>query len=99
MSESIFNKAIDLSDIPFEDWRKKYIGPGYRSVCYTTDHERKGRIIFFGYDLVGNPKTFICPHRSWIKFNVKYKTQIKDTKVSGSILPDQKMMVGRADSR
>ena len=51
--------AIDLSDIPFEDWRKKYIGPGYRSACYSTDYEKKGRIIFFGYDLVGNPKTFI----------------------------------------
>ena len=78
MSESIFNNAIDLSDIPFDDWRKKYIGPGYRSACYTTDYERKGKIIFFGYDLVGNPKTFICPHRSWIKFNVKYDTSEKD---------------------
>ena len=78
MSESIFNNAIDLSDIPFEDWRKKYIGPGYRSACYSTDYEKKGRIIFFGYDLVGNPKTFICPHRSWIKYNVKYDTNEKD---------------------
>lgn len=78
MSESIFNNAIDLSEVPFEEWRKTYIGPGYRSACYMTDHERKGRIILFGYDTTGNPKTFICPHRSWIKYNVKYDTGEKD---------------------
>ena len=54
MSESIFSNAIDLSEVPFEDWRKKYIGPGYRSACYAVAAERKGRIILFGYDLAGN---------------------------------------------
>jgi DNA polymerase elongation subunit (family B) len=78
MSESIFSTAIDLSEVPFNEWRSKYIGPGYRSVCYTVDHEKKGRIILFGYDLNGNPKTFICPHKSWIKYVVKYDTQEKD---------------------
>lgn len=78
MSESIFNSAIDLSEVPFEDWRKKYIGPGYRSACYTTGYDKKGRIILFGYDLAGNEKTFVCPHRSWIKYAVKYDTEEKD---------------------
>ena len=78
MNESIFSNAIDLTEVPFEDWRKKYIGAGYRSACYTVDHERKGRIILFGYDLAGNEKTFICPHRSWIKFSVKYDTEERD---------------------
>ena len=54
MSESIFNSAIDLSEVPVEDWRKKYIGPGYRSACYATGYDKKGRIILFGYDLAGN---------------------------------------------
>ena len=78
MSESIFNNAVDLSEVPFEDWRKKYMGPGYRSACYTTGYDKKGRIILFGYDLAGNEKTFICPHRSWIKYVVKYDTEEKD---------------------
>lgn len=78
MSESIFNDAVDLSEVPFEDWRKKYIGPGYRAACYTVDHEKKGRIILFGYDLAGNEKTFVCPHRSWAKYAVKYDTEEKD---------------------
>jgi len=78
MSESIFNNAIDLTDIPFSEWRKTYIGLGYRSVCYMTDHERNGRIVFFGYDLAGNPKTFVCPHKSWVKYNVKYDTDEQD---------------------
>lgn len=78
MSESVFNDAVYLDGIPKDDWRKKYIGPGYRSVCYKTDHERKGQIVFFGYDLAGNPKTFVCPHRSRLKYNVKYDTPEKD---------------------
>lgn len=78
MSESIFNDAIDLSDIPQDQWRKNYIGPGYRNVFYTTDHNREGRIVLFGYDLEGNPKTFICPHKSRIKYRVKYQTPEKD---------------------
>lgn len=78
MSESVFNNAIDLSDIPQDQWCKQYIGPGYRNIFYTTDHNREGRIILFGYDLVGNPKTFICPWKSHIKFRVKYDTNEKD---------------------
>lgn len=74
MSEEIFNDAIYLDDVPETDWLN-YIGKGYRSVIYTTDHERNGRIILFGYDTVGNPTTFICPHRSWIKYRVKYDTE------------------------
>ena len=78
MSESIFNNAIDLTDVPQDQWRKLYIGNGYRNVFYTTDQNREGRIVLFGYDLAGNPKTFICPHKSWIKFRVKYNTDEKD---------------------
>lgn len=78
MNEDIYNNAIYLDDVPFEDWRKKYIGKGYANVCYTVDESHKGRIILFGYDLVGNPKTFICPHKSWLKYVVKYDTPEKD---------------------
>ena len=78
MSESVFNNAIDLTDIPQSDWRKKYIGSGYRNVFYTYDMNREGRIILFGYDLVGNPKTFICPWESHLKYRVKYDTDEKD---------------------
>lgn len=78
MSESVFNNAIDLSDIPRDQWRKNYIGPGYRNVFYTTNHNREGQIVLFGFDLAGNPKTFICPHQSYFKFRVKYDTSEKD---------------------
>lgn len=78
MSESIFNNAIYLEDVPQDQWRKKYIGPGYRNVVYTTNQDREGQIILFGYDLAGNPKTFICPWQSHIKFRVKYDTNEKD---------------------
>ena len=43
MSESIFNNAIDLTDIPQDQWRKNYIGNGYRNIVYMTDHNREGR--------------------------------------------------------
>ena len=78
MSEEVFNNAIDLTDIPRDQWRKHYIGPGYRNVFYTTNHNREGQIILFGYDLAGNPKTFICPHQSKIVYRVKYDTGVKD---------------------
>ena len=77
MSESVFNNAIYLDDVPESDWLN-YIGKGYRSVVYTTDSERNGKIILFGYDVSGNPKTFVCPHRSWIKYRVKYDTDEHD---------------------
>ena len=78
MSENVFNEAVYLDGVPKEDWRKKYIGKGYRSACYKQDYERKGQIVLFGYDLAGNPKTFICPHKSRIKYAVKYDTAEKD---------------------
>ena len=78
MSEEVFNNAISLEDVPQDQWRKLYIGSGYRNVFYTTDHNREGRIVLFGYDLVGNPKIFICPWKSHIKFRVKYDTEEKD---------------------
>jgi len=78
MSEEVFNKAIDLTDIPQDQWRKDYIGPGYRNVFYTTNHDKEGQIVLFGYDLVGNPKTFICPWQSRLKYRVKYDTGVKD---------------------
>ena len=78
MSEDVFNNAIDLGDVPRDQWRKHYIGPGYRNVFYTTNYDREGQIVLFGYDLAGNPKTFICPHQSHIKYRVKYDTGEKD---------------------
>ena len=78
MSESVYNNAIDLTDVPKDQWRKHYIGNGYRNVFYTTDHNKEGRIILFGYDIAGNPKTFICPHQSKIKYRVRYDTDEKD---------------------
>ena len=78
MSESVFNNAIDLTDVPQDEWRKKYIGNGYRNIVYMTDHNREGRIVLFGYDLAGNPKTFIAPWKSCIKYRVKYDTEEKD---------------------
>ena len=52
MSEEVFNNAIDLTDVPRDQWRKQYIGPGYRNVFYTTNHNREGQIILFGYAAV-----------------------------------------------
>ena len=77
MSAEVFNKAIYLDDVPRDQW-KNYFGNGYRSICYMTDESKKGRIVFFGFDKEGNPKTFICPHRSHICYCVKYKTSDKD---------------------
>ena len=54
---SILDTAIDLSSIDPSQY-KKYIGKGYRSVFYTTDVERNGRCILFGYDVNGNEETF-----------------------------------------
>ena len=74
---SIYDNAVDLTDVKQSEW-SKFIGNGYRSCHYTTDHERNGQIVLFGYDTDGNPQTFICPHRSYIKYNVKYPTSEKD---------------------
>lgn len=74
---SVYDNAVDLTDVPKSEWGK-FIGNGYRSCYYTTDHERKGQIILFGYDTNDNPQVFICPHRSYIKYNVKYPTNEKD---------------------
>lgn len=41
MSDSIFNKAIYLEDVPFDQWRK-YIGNGYRSCVYMQDANKNG---------------------------------------------------------
>ena len=77
MSESIFSNAIYLDEVPHDQW-KNYFGNGYRSVAYLTDHEKKGQIVFFGFDTVGNRKTYIIPWKSWIKYRVKYETPEKD---------------------
>lgn len=77
MSESIFNNAMDMTGID-PSLYPQYVGAGYRSVCYTTDHERNGRIIFFGFDPEGNRKTFIFPHKSHVKYRVAYQTNEQD---------------------
>ena len=41
--------------------------------------KEKDRLFFlFGYDTNDNAQVFICPHRSYIKYNVKYPTNEKD---------------------
>lgn len=77
MSESIFSNAIYLEDIPRDHW-KRYIGNGYRSVAYLTDHNRNGQIVLFGFDPAGNRKNFILPWKSHICYRVKYETDKKD---------------------
>ena len=77
MSSSIFSNAIYLDDVPQDQW-KNYIGLGYRYVSYTTDANRQGRIVLFGYDTAGNPAIFILPWKSWVKYTVKYETNERD---------------------
>ena len=76
MSESVFSNAIYLDEVPHNQW-KNYFGNGYRSVAYLTDHNRNGQIVFFGFDLAGNRKTYIIPWKSWIKYRVKYETVLR----------------------
>ena len=78
MSNSLISNAIYLDDVPKDEWRKIYIGPGYRSVSYKVDAMRQGQIILFGYDHAENPKTFIMPWNSHVKYAVKYETPEKD---------------------
>lgn len=75
---SIFNDAIYLDDVPKSQWKNYGIGKGYRSVCYMTDHNKQGKIVLFGFDINGNRKTYIFPWKSYIKYNVKYKTNELD---------------------
>lgn len=77
MSAEVFSKSIDLTNIPEDQW-EEYIGHGYRNSCYTVDSEKNGQAILFGYDTVGNPQTFIFPHKSWVKYRVRYETDEKD---------------------
>lgn len=74
----VFNNCIDLTDIPESNWTQ-YIGSGYRSCCYTIDHNKNGIGILFGYDTNGNPQTFMFLHKSEVKYRVKYETDEKDT--------------------
>lgn len=75
---NIFNDAIYLDDVPKSQWKNYRIGKGYRSVCYMTDHNKQGKIVLFGFDINGNRKTYIFPWKSYIKYNVKYKTNELD---------------------
>lgn len=67
---------IDLTNINPEEY-KKIFGKGYRYCCYKTSHQQ-GYIYFFGYDINGNPQNYKIPHKSHIKYVVKYKTDEKD---------------------
>lgn len=73
----VFYNSVDLRDVPEEKWNS-CIGAGYRACCYTTDHDKKGVGILFGFDTNGNRQTFLLPHRSWVKYVVKYPTNEKD---------------------
>ena len=79
---------IDLEDID-EIHYKDIFGSGYRYCCYTIANRNfsrdgsarstgQGIILFFGYDKNGNPCNYRVPHKSHIKYTVKYKTQEKD---------------------
>lgn len=72
--------CIDLTNIPFDEWKTKYIGNGYRYCSYKapTNDTNNGVIYLFGYDINGNPQNFVCEHRPHIKYVVKYKTDEKD---------------------
>lgn len=74
---NVFQNAIYLDDVQ-KDKYSDYIGNGYRSICYTLNHDKQGTIVLFGYDKADNPKTFIIPWNSYIKYTVKYQTEEKD---------------------
>lgn len=81
MSSSVLNDAIDLTDVPRDQWRKHYMSDGYRSCYYTVDQsDGKGKVILFGFDKKECRKTFICPHKCHIKYAVKYKTDEQDAR-------------------
>ena len=67
---------IDLTNVDPKKY-KEIFGKGYRYCCYKTEHQH-GQILFFGYDVNGNPQNYKIPHKSHIKYNVKYKTNEKD---------------------
>ncbi len=67
---------IDLTNVDPKKY-KEIFGRGYRYCCYKTEHQH-GVILFFGYDANGNPQNYKIPHKSHIKYNVKYKTNEKD---------------------
>lgn len=73
MSDNIYNDAIYLDQVPKNEW-DRHIGNGYRSISYTVDAFKNGRIILFGYNTNNEPKTFICPWESYVKYNVMYET-------------------------
>ena len=79
---------IDLTNIEEKEIRNIF-GPGYRYCCYITTGRRfgghgtqpsngQGVILFLGYDKQGNPQNYKIPHKSHVKYVVKYKTQEKD---------------------
>lgn len=95
---SLLDNAIDLTGVDPKTWRTDHIGDGYRYCCYRTNRNpetrtREGQIVLFGYDKAGNPATFLCPHRSHVKYNVEYKTGEKDIfgrNVATKYFPDSK---------
>ena len=74
----MLSDAIYMDDVPKTQWKQYGIGKGYRSVCYMTDHEKHGNIVLLGFDTNGERKTYRFPWRSYVKYNVKYKTDEKD---------------------
>jgi DNA polymerase elongation subunit (family B) len=82
------DEFIDLTNIDEKEIRNIF-GPGYRYCCYKTTGRRfgghgtqpsngQGVILFLGYDKQGNPQNYKIPHKSHVKYVVKYKTQEKD---------------------
>ena len=75
---SLISNAIYMDDVPKSQWKDYGIGRGYRSICYTTDSDRSGKIVLFGFDINGKPTTYIFPWQSYIKYNCKFKTDEQD---------------------
>lgn len=75
---SMLSDAIYMDDVPKSQWKDYGIGKGYRSVCYMTDNEKHGKIVLFGFDVNGDRQTYVFPWKSYVKYNVKYKSDEQD---------------------
>lgn len=82
MNENSQERIVNLGDVPIDQWRTDYIGDGYRSCCYSTDHGN-GSIILFGYDRNNEPTTFICPWKVHVKYTVVYEPKSKELDIFG----------------
>lgn len=74
---NLLSDAVDLRDVPKNQW-SEFIGPGYRSCCFTIDHNKDGVGVLFGFDRNGTRTTFLIPHQLHTKYVAGHPTQEKD---------------------